>query len=136
VGPTQRKRTVRRWVDAAVNSGDINVAVALCTDRGGRRTRAWVPSFRAAFPYVQMQEVELIAEGSTVVGRYLCSGTHRGEWRGRPPTGRRFEKVDEVYFFRFADELIDDFWGLEDSASRLRQLGIGLDESARERHLA
>jgi predicted ester cyclase len=130
VSSDQRKRIVGRWVDAAVNSGDIDVAVALCTGRAARRTRAWVPPFRTAFPDVHMQEAEMIAEGETVVGRFLCSGTHRGEWRGRPPTGRRFDDVDEVYFFRFADQLIDDFWGLEDSASRLRQLGIPLDESA------
>ena len=74
-----------------------------------------------------MQTVELIAEGESVVGRFLCSATHLGEWRGHPPTNRRFEDVDEVYIFRFVGEEIADFWGIEDSASRLRQLGLPLD---------
>jgi predicted ester cyclase len=122
----QRKRTVSRWIEAAVNGGDLELAVALCTDRAARRTRAWVPPFRAAFPDVRMETVELVAEGNVVVGRFLCSGTHRGEWRGIGPTGRRFDQVDEVYFFRFDGERIADFWGSEDTASRLRQLGLAI----------
>jgi hypothetical protein len=30
-----------------------------------------------------------------VVGHFKCSGTHRGEWLGVAPTGRRFADVDE-----------------------------------------
>ena len=54
----------------------------------------------------------------------MCSATHSGEWRGHPPTGRRFENVDEVYFFTFEDERIAQAWGLEDTLGRLRQLGL------------
>jgi predicted ester cyclase len=39
-------------------------------------------------------------------------------------TGRRFENVDEVYFFRFKDGRIADAWGLEDTLDRWRQLGL------------
>jgi predicted ester cyclase len=86
--------------------------------------KAWVAPFRASFPDVQMETVELVAEGDTVVGRFTCSGTHDGEWRGHPPTGRRFERVDEVYFFRLRDGKIAESWGLEDTLDRLRQLGL------------
>jgi predicted ester cyclase len=127
VDVSQRKSTVSRWIEAAVNTGDLEFAVAQCTGRAARRTKSWVPPFRAAFPDVRMDTVELIGEGDTVVGRFLCSGTHRGEWRGHLPTERRFENVDEVYFFRFDGEKISDFWGLEDTASRLRQLGLPFD---------
>jgi predicted ester cyclase len=121
-----RKQTVSRWVDAAVNVGDLELAVALCTGRAERRTRTWVPPFRAAFPDVRMETVELVGEADTVVGRFRCSGTHRGAWHGHPPTGRRFEDVEEAYFFRFDGDEISDFWGIEDNASRLRQLGLAL----------
>ena len=46
-----------------------------------------------------MEIVELVAENETVVGHFKCSGTHTGEWLGIPPTGRRFEGVDEIYIF-------------------------------------
>jgi predicted ester cyclase len=121
---SRRKAIVRRWVDAAVNTGDVELATELCTSRAARQTESWVPPFRVAFPDVRMETIELIGEDETVVGRFLCSGTHRGEWHGHPPTGRRFENVDEVYFFRFEGDKISDFWGLEDTLSRLRQLGL------------
>jgi predicted ester cyclase len=123
----QRKHVVQRWVDAAINAGDFDAAAELCTARGARRTRAWVAPFRESFPDVRMETVELVAEGDIVVGRFLCSATHRSEWQGHQPTGRRFERVDEVYFFHFDAGLIADFWGVEDSASRLRQLGLLLE---------
>ena len=50
-----------------------------------------------------MQVVDLIAEGDRVVGRLLCSGTHKGRWRGYAPTGSGFERVDEVHIFRLRD---------------------------------
>jgi predicted ester cyclase len=71
-----------------------------------------------------MEVVELIAEGDMVVGRFRCSATHLGEWLGHAPTGRRFERVDEVSIFRFRDGRIVHAWSLEDSLSRLRQLGL------------
>ena len=59
-----------------------------------------------------------------MVGRFACSATHLGDWRGHRPTGRRFEAVDEVYFFKFTDDRIDGVWGIEDTLDRFRQLGL------------
>lgn len=66
----------------------------------------------------------LVAEGDTVVARFRCSGTHLGDWRGHPPTGRRFESIDEVYFFGVRDGRLARAWGLEDTLARSRQLGL------------
>jgi predicted ester cyclase len=71
-----------------------------------------------------METVQLVAERDTVVGRFACSATHRGAWRGHPPTGRRFENVDEVYFFTFSGERIAAAWGIEDTLGRFQQLGL------------
>jgi hypothetical protein len=47
-----------------------------------------------------------------------------GQRRGHPPTGRRFENVDEVYIFRFSGDRIAGVWGIEDTLDRFRQLGL------------
>ena len=48
-----------------------------------------------------------------------------GDWQGRPPTGRRFEDVDEIYIFRIEDgKLAPAVVAVEDNLSRRRQLGI------------
>jgi hypothetical protein len=53
----------------------------------------------------------------------MCSDTHQGEFLGEAPTGRRME-VEEVFFVRLEDWRFVDFWGLEDSLGRMRQLGL------------
>jgi predicted ester cyclase len=86
--------------------------------------RDWFGSFRRSFPDIRMEVVQLVAEGDTVVGRFACSATHTGEWRGHAPTGRRFENVDEVYFFGFDGDRISEVWGIEDTLDRFRQLAL------------
>ena len=71
-----------------------------------------------------MEVKDLIAEDDRVVGRFICSGTHVGEWRGHPATGRRFRRIDEVYIFRLENCRIVQAWGIEDTLRRLEQLGL------------
>jgi predicted ester cyclase len=118
------KKIVRRCIAEVINKGNLAAADDLCAPLLAEEARRWVAPFRESFPDVVMQEVVLIAEGQHVVGHFTCSGTHLGPWRGHPPTGRRFEGVNEVYFFRVLDGRIVDMWSLEDTVERLNQLGL------------
>jgi predicted ester cyclase len=123
---TERHETavVRRLVDEVMNERRLDVLDELCTPSMARRWRRWVAPFQASFPDMRMEIVQLVAEGDTVAGRFTCSATNTGEWRGHAATGRRFEDVDEVYFFTFEEGRIAEAWGLEDTLDRMRQLGI------------
>ena len=77
-----------------MNGGRLDVIDELYAPEMAAGARRWIAPFRESFPDVQMEIVELIAEGQKVVGRFRCSGTNLGPWRGKPPTGRRFERVD------------------------------------------
>jgi predicted SnoaL-like aldol condensation-catalyzing enzyme len=118
------KMVVRRLVAEVLNGGHLEVIDQLYTPELAPAARRWIAPFRASFPDVHMEIVELIAEGDKVVGRFTCSATHLGEWLGQAPTGRRFERVDEVSIFRFRDGKIAHAWSLEDTLSRLQQLGL------------
>ena len=118
------KLVVRRFIDEAVNGGRDELIGELVTEEMTASVRDWFGAFRRSFPDVQMRTVALVAEDDTVVGRFACSATHLGEWRGHAPTGRRFEDVDEVYFFKFEGGRIAAVWGLEDTLDRFRQLGL------------
>jgi predicted ester cyclase len=120
----EKKPIVRRFVDEAVNGGHDELVDELFTSDMTVWVRDWFGAFRRSFPDLEMRTVALVAEGDTVVGRFICSATHRGEWRGHPPTGRRFEDVDEVYFFTFQGDRISAVWGLEDTLDRFRQLRL------------
>lgn len=119
-----REEAVRRFVDEAVNGGRDEVIDELFSPAMTTWVRDWFGAFRGSFPDMQMELRELLAEGNKVVARLACSATHLGEWRGHPPTGRRFERVDKVYFFTFDGDRIASVWGIEDTLDRFQQLGL------------
>jgi predicted ester cyclase len=122
--PHDAKEIVRRLIEEVINAGRLDLIDEICTPDMAPGARRWIAPFRESFPDVRMEVVELVAEGERVAGRFRCSATNLGHWRGRPPTGKRFEDVDEVYFYRIADGRIAEAWGLEDTLSRERQLGL------------
>jgi predicted ester cyclase len=124
VSVEDNKQLVVRLVKEALGDHDLEVLVEIAAGPFAEVARRWVAPFRGAFPDFTMEIVELIAEGEKVVAHFRCSGTHRGEWLGVPPTGRRFEKVDEVYIFGIRDGRLVSALGVEDNLSRLSQLGI------------
>lgn len=124
VGADQNKQLVRRLIDEAVGNHNLEILDEIAAGPLADVARRWVAPFQGAFPDFTMEIVELIAEGDTVVGHFKCSATHEGEWLGVPATGRRFEKVDEVYIFKVRDGKLVSALGVEDNLSRLSQLGI------------
>jgi predicted ester cyclase len=67
--------------------------------------------------------VEVVVEDDRVAGRFRCSGTHRGEFLGEAPTGKRMN-VEEAFFLRVEDGKFVAFWALVHGLNRLRQLGL------------
>lgn len=127
VGPAEleaNNTVVEQAIARIINEGDVDAADELYAPSVAAEVKTWVAPFRASFPDVQMTTVSLIAEGDTVVGHFRCSGTHRGRWLGQEPTGRRFEEVNEVYWFTVVAGRIASWWGLEDNQARLKQLGL------------
>jgi predicted ester cyclase len=119
----ENKAMVRRMVEG-INAGVEEATVEeLFAPRAARRVKRLFTEFRAAFPDWQEEIVQLVAEGDAVAGRFRCSGTHRGEFLGEAPTGKRMD-VEEVFFLRVEEGKFVDFWGLEDSLNRMRQLGL------------
>jgi predicted ester cyclase len=118
------KAVVRRLITEVLNGGHLEVVDELYAPELAGAARRWITPFRTSFPDVHMEIVELFAEGDKVVGRFTCSATHLGEWLGHAPTGRRFERVDEVTIFRLREGRIVHAWSLEDTLARLRQLGL------------
>ncbi len=119
----ESKAMVRRMVEG-INSGQIEPTVEeLFAPRAARRVKLLFKEFYTAFPDWREEIVELVAAGNTVAGRFRCSGTHLGEFLGEAPTGKRMH-VEEVFFLRVEEGKFVDFWGLEDSLNRMRQLGL------------
>jgi steroid delta-isomerase-like uncharacterized protein len=81
-----------------------------------------VPAFRAAFPDVELVTEDLVAEGDRVVDRVTVRGTHRGEFMGIPPSGKRFE-MQEIHIARIVDGKIVERWTQFDMFGLLQHIG-------------
>jgi predicted ester cyclase len=124
--PDENKALIRRLIAEVVNARDPAAIDELADDEFAAVARRWIGPFRDAFPDFRMEIVDLVAEGDKVAAHFHCSGTHRGEWRGVGPTGRRFENVDEIYIFQISDGRLTSALGLEDNVARTHQLGMEL----------
>jgi len=120
----QNKLLIQRLVEEAVNQGNLDVLAEVADGEFAQAARQWVGPFRAAFPDFSMEIIDLVAEEEKVAAHFRCSGTPLGEWMGRPPSGRRFQDVDEIYIFRVRNGKLTDATGVEDNLSRMRQLGL------------
>jgi hypothetical protein len=127
----ENKAMVWRMVEA-INAGEEEAAVEeLFAPRTARRVKRLFAEFHGAFPDWHEEAVQLVAEGETVAGRFRCSGTHLGEFLGEAPTGKHMQ-VEEVFFLRAEGGRFVDFWALEDSLGRMRQLGLLPPQSSRQ----
>lgn len=123
-GLESHKAIVRRLVDEVLNGQRLEVIGELFAPELADEARRWIAPFQASFPDMRMEVIDLIAEGDRVVGRFTCSATHLGTWLGHQPTGRQFNAIDEVSFFRFREGRIVESWTIEDNLTRLEQLGL------------
>jgi hypothetical protein len=128
------KTIVRRFFDEVVSNGNLRVVDELCspdyrvhaTLSGPDaidldQTKELVRSFRSSFPDARITIEDIVAEGDLVAARMMEQGTHAGEFRGIPPTGRRVT-YGSMTFLRIVDGKIVDHWGLLDLPSLLQQL--------------
>lgn len=131
------KAVVQRYFDAFVD-GDLNALEAVLTrdvvdhtaDEGQavgvegfkEFTQAW----KAAFPDLEVEVNERVAEDDLVVTRWTGRATHLGPYHGIPPTGKRVA-LEAVSIERLRDGLVTDEWFISDSLALLRQLGARLD---------
>jgi predicted ester cyclase len=79
----------------------------------------------AAFPDLQVTITDIMAEADKVVIWYTAQGTHRGEFQGFQPTGKRVNWLGSD-LLRVAGGKIVEGRFLDDSWGLLRQLGAML----------
>lgn len=132
--PIAAKDMVRRFVEAAQTRGDpAAVDEFLAPDfvdhapfPGFPPTRDGVrqlfAALRAAFPDLQAEVHDQVAEGDRVVTRKTLRGTHRGAFLGVPPTGRTVA-LAVIDILRVSGGRIAEHWGVADQLGLLVQLG-------------
>src|SRR4029450_10981458 len=88
-------------------------------DRRGRQGGCF--RYFEAFPDLHIALDDVIAEGDRVFVRSTMTGTHDGEYKGIPATGRHLA-AESAEVFRVADGRFVGYWCLANVAGLMRQL--------------
>ena len=76
-----------------------------------------------AFPDVHHEIVDIVAEGEDkVADRFNITGTHKGEFQGIPPTGKK-TSFGGMQFLTIINGKITEIWGSEDVMGLMQQIG-------------
>jgi steroid delta-isomerase-like uncharacterized protein len=79
-------------------------------------------SITRAFPDLHHDIKDMVAERDKVAVRLNVTGTHKGEFQGIPPSGRKLS-LDEMAFLTIVDGRITEGWITSDMMSFMQQIG-------------
>lgn len=103
----------------------INHAMSSTENRGIDALRIYHESFFddffAAFPDIQIEIVQQVAEGDRVVSYITSHGKHSGSFYGIAPTGRSIS-TSVIRIDRVQDGKIAEHWSVSDTAGLTQQL--------------
>jgi len=143
----QNKTNVRRLFEEVWNKGYVPVADELFAPtyahhdsstpdvgRGPESEKKRVTLYRNAFPDIRFTIEDMLAEGETVVARWSCRGTHKGELNGIAPTGKQFN-INGISIARFTNGKMFEGFVNWDALGLMQQLGV-VPELARAKAVA
>jgi len=102
---------------------DVVFHSASTTMQGLAAYKQFLSMVCTAFPDLHFTIEDMIAEGDTVVVRYTTRGTHQGNFRGIPPTGKQVT-VTGMFIDRLVNGKAVEQWFNGDDLGRLQQLGV------------
>ena len=118
----QAKQRVREYYDRVINGRDLDAVAEFFSDeRMVEGVRRGCFAYFEAFPDMHVSLDELIAEGESVFLRSTLTGTHDGEYKGIPATGRHVA-TECAEVFRIRDDRFVGYWCLTNVAGLMRQL--------------
>jgi steroid delta-isomerase-like uncharacterized protein len=133
----KNKVIVRRLWEQVWNQNELAVCDEIFAADYAEHEKRVVPALRAAFPDLQFEIQDMIAENDKVVTRYIMTGTHQGEFMGIPATGNAV-RVRGIWIHRLTGDRIVEGrdWGLWDALGLMRQIGAmtNLDRNESRNH--
>ena len=130
------KAIVRRLFEELWNKGNLSVADQLFTPNythhdssspdfghGPDSEKKRAALYRTAFPDLHLTIEDVIAEGETVMTRWSCRGTHKGDLNGIAPTGKHIT-ISGVTVARVSNGKIVEGYVNWDALGLMQQLGV------------
>lgn len=89
--------------------------------QGPAAIRHYLTLLSKAFPDRKVENVMLLCAGDFVIVRSVVTGTHLGDYFGKPATGRT-TRVMGTDIYRMRDGMLMERWGNEDALGLERQI--------------
>lgn len=132
----QNKELLRRAVEEIWNKGNFEKLNELVSEdfvihfprpgeeiRGPENVKEFYTELRDAFPDLTFTIIDLLAEEEKVVTHWSATGTHKGEFRGIPATGKKVTftamDIDKISNGKFVE-----CWTNVDELGLMQQLGV------------
>ncbi len=132
----ENKTVIRRLFEELWNKGNLSVADQLFAPNythhdpstpdvglGPESEKKRATLYRTAFPDLRLTIEDIFAEGETVVARWSCRGTHKGDLGGIAPTGKQFT-ISGVSVARLTGGKMAEGWINWDALGLMQQLGV------------
>ena len=91
--------------------------------RGIKNYKHAMDEFYSAVPDVHVTVNDMVVEGDKVAVRFALSGTHKGEFAGAQPTGKKVT-IEEIGIIRIAGGKFVESWMRYDTLDFMQQLGL------------
>ncbi len=119
---SKNKALMRRVYEEMWNQAKASKAAEIFAQPQG--VERFVSQFLAAFPDLQHQIEDMIAEGDHVAVRFTAHGTHSGQWMHFAPTGIQIQYTG-ITLARIAGDKIVEHQTLWDKAGLMEQITGG-----------
>lgn len=132
----QNKNLFRRVVNEVWNDGNFDRIEEMVSDdfvihfprageeiKGPENVKQYCANLRNAFPDIHFTIIDQIAEDNKVVTHWSATGTHKGEFKGIPATGKKvtFNAMD---IDKISDGKFTECWTNVDELGVMQQLGV------------
>jgi steroid delta-isomerase-like uncharacterized protein len=119
----------------AINGGDLeafdNLVASDSKDNdpapgqvdGPEGYKGFFGDMRTAFPDLNVEVEQLVADDDNVAFAYTLTGTNTGPFQGNDPTGKSIS-VRGLQISRFDDGKMVERWGSSDELGIMKQLGL------------
>jgi len=91
--------------------------------KGPEGFKQMVTMYRTAFPDLHVTIEDMVAEGDKVVSRFTLRGTHKGEYMGIAPTGKKVT-ITGILITRWVGGKEVEASGVADTLTMMQQLGV------------
>ena len=124
------KALVKSFVEEVFNNHDLSAAEKYFAKDPPTGSEGFKQLLRAqfvAFPDMQTKIEHIVAENDLVVVFLNFTGTHKGEFQGTQPTGKKVN-IRSADLYRIENEKIVEHWDVVDQLNLLQQTGATLPQ--------